>query len=185
MTLIFCFGHQAFIRSVGHFPGKQIEVFVTRVICRCVYSRLRIYFLATGRALPPHSLCNFRQLGPDSIHLPGTVQDVPLHTRFPSWCRPVISFLVVNIMWRHGVPHNMLHLRGPKVSCVSTHPHSQAVMFFNTQSCFHWWWEVKKIYNGTRCYLNILSVERFYIKTHLLSTKTNHKATSKQRQHTN
>lgn len=171
VILILCFSHQISIEIVSHFPGKQVELFVTCVICRCVYSLLRIYSLGTGRVLLPHSRCNFRPLRTDSIYVPGIVQDVPLHKRFPSWCWPVISFLVVNVMWRRGVPHNMLHLRGPKVSRVSAHPHSQAVMFSNTQSCFHWWCEVKKKKKCTRCYLNILSVKRFYIKTHLLEYK--------------
>lgn len=52
-------------------------------------------------------------------------------------------FLVQNIMWRHGAPLNMLDLSGSTMSCVSTHPHRQAVIFFNTQSCFHCWCEVK------------------------------------------
>lgn len=124
----------------------QEELFVTCVICRCVYSLFRIYSLGTGRSvLPPYSLSSVGLLGTDSINVPGIVQDVPLHKRFPSWCWPVIFFLVVNIMWRCGVPHNMLCLRGPKVSCVSAHPHSQAVVF-NTQSCFHWWCELKKMH---------------------------------------
>ncbi len=115
----------------------------------------------------------FRPLGTDAISVPGIVQDVPLHKRFPCWCCPVISFLVHNIMWRCAVPHSMLHLRGLTMSRVSTHPHSQAVMFFNTQSCLHWWCEVKKslLHSWTRCYLNILSAKRFCIKTRFLDYK--------------
>lgn len=90
-------------------------------------------------SLPPHSLCNFSPLGTDAINVPAIVQDVPLHKRFPCCCCPVISFLVHNIMW-------LLHLRGPTMSRVSTHPHNQAVMFSNTQSCFHWWCEVKRAF---------------------------------------
>lgn len=114
------------IEIVDHFEGKQIKLFMTCVICRCVYSILGIYSLDTRRwVLPPRSLHNFRPSGTYDISVPGIVQDVPLHKRFPYWGWPVISFLVHNIMWRCGVPHNMQCLRGLTMSRVSTHPPTQ------------------------------------------------------------
>lgn len=110
---------------------------MTGVICWCVYSILEIYSLDRGRWVqPPHTLCNFGPSGTDAINVPGIVQDVRLHKRLPGWCCPVISFRVHNIMWRWGVPHSMFHLRGPTMSLVSTHPHSQAVMFFQHPKLF-------------------------------------------------
>lgn len=129
-----------------------IKLFMTCVICQCVYSTLGDYSLSTRWAPSPLTLCSFGPLGTDAIDVPGVVRDVPLHKRFPSWCWPVISFLVINIMSRHHVPHNMLYRKGPKVSRVYTrdthtaHPHNQAAMFFNTQSCFHWWCEWKNLH---------------------------------------
>lgn len=119
------------------------------------------------------SLCNFSPLRTDAINVPRIVWDVLLHKRFPCWCFPVIFLLVHNIMWRCGVPHNMLHLRGLTMSCVTTHPHKQAVMFFITQSSFHWWCKAKTpLHSRTRCYLYILSAKTF--ETCLLDYK--HKA---------
>lgn len=68
--------------------------------------------------VPP---CNFSPLRTDAISVPGIVQHVLLHKRFPRWCCPVIFLRVYNITWRYGVLHNTLHLRGLTASCVSTH----------------------------------------------------------------
>lgn len=122
---------------VLYFVRWEMELFMICIVCHCVYTILVIYPLDKWRGvLPLLLLCNFGLLRTDAISVPGVVQDVPLHKRFPHWCRPVISFLAHNIMRRCGVPHNMFHLRGPTMSCVSIRPHSQAVMFFNTPKLF-------------------------------------------------
>lgn len=108
VTLILRLSHGTYpLRLWIILKGRQIGLFMTSAICRCVYSILGINSLDRGRwVLPPRSLCNFSPLGMDAISVPGTEQDVLLHKRFPCWCCPVISFRVHNIMWRCGVPHN-------------------------------------------------------------------------------
>ena len=136
---------------------------------------LGIYSRDTGILwwlLPPGPLGNFSPSGDDAILVPGIVQDVALHERFPCWCWPVISFLV------HS--KNVVSLttgfspRSTTMSRVSTRPRRQAVMFLNTQSCCQGmvWSERERerererlLHFCTRCYLNILSAKRFCIET--------------------
>lgn len=88
----------------------------------------------------------------------------------------VIFILVCNIMWRYGVPHNMLHLRGLTMSRVSTHT-AKLWCFSTPKAVFTDGVKYKKkkkkreslLRSRTRCYLNILSAKTF--ETCLLDDK--------------
>lgn len=77
--------------TVDHFKDKQIELFMTSVIWQYVYNILGMYSLDRGRGVLS-LLCNFNPLRTDVINVPGIVQDVLLHKRFPCWCCPIIFF---------------------------------------------------------------------------------------------
>lgn len=77
----------------------------------------------------------------------------------------VIFILVCNIMWRYGVIHNMLHLRGLTMSRVSTHT-AKLWCFSTPKAAFtdgvkFFFFKKSLLRSRTRCYLNILSAKTF------------------------
>lgn len=103
--------------------ASTLNTFMTCVICRRFYSTLGIYSLDAWRCVqPPRSCCNFGPQGTDVIGVPCIAQDVPLHKRFPCWCRPVISFsrpwynVTMQCPTQHapaGKPNNVPRLHPP------------------------------------------------------------------------
>lgn len=73
-------------------------------LSRCLLCARNLFPGQNRWGLPPHSLCCISPLGTDAINVPGFVQDVPLHERFPCWCCLVISSRVHNIIWLQWFP---------------------------------------------------------------------------------